>query len=75
MVELITSSVCNKGLKLATSPLSTRKMNQATNDFSNGHNLITIELKKSPTSKEHEDKAKDDTTKKFQTLVAECGKW
>jgi hypothetical protein len=74
MVDLITSSVCNKGLKLATSPLSAGKINQATKDFGNGHNLITIELKKSPTSKEHEDKAKDETTIFFQKLVAECGK-
>jgi len=69
MVEPITSLVCNKGLKLVTSPLSVRKINQATKDFGNGHNPITIKSKKSPTSKEHEDKVEDEISIFFKNLL------
>jgi hypothetical protein len=40
-VEPITSLVCNKGLKLITSPLFVGKINQATKDFASGHSLVT----------------------------------
>lgn len=68
-VEPITSSICNKGLKLATTPLYVGKINQVMKDFGNGHSPITTKSKKSPTSKEYEDKDEDETTTLLQNLL------
>jgi hypothetical protein len=48
MVELITSSICNKGFKLTTSPLFVGKINQATKEFGSGQSLITTNQRSPP---------------------------